>query len=298
MLNRVIGEFISSQIADGRSKCTIKAYTSDLSDFEGYVTLSCDKDLKDINSHDLRLWLNSLSERGLSPQTRARKVSSIRSFFCYLSKMEYISGKNPADTLEAPKLPKKQPKVISESDARSLLSSARYEHCEHVTTFRDYTIVAVFLFTGIRREELTNVTLGDVCMQERTILIHGKGNKERTVYINDSLYPILSEYMNGHRKQIKTAKDSKYLFPSNKNEQIDVGSINRIVNRIMTQVGIKETGISAHILRKRFATTVFSETHDIATTSLLLGHSSPTVTMRYVAIDETTMRNAAATVNF
>lgn len=294
----IIHEFINSLVADEKSKCTISAYKSDLRDFARFSENVLHKGLPDIKYSDLRKWMNDLENRGLSAQTRARKAVSIRSFFRYLSKMDYIHGKNPADELEAPKLPKKQPKVISMGEASSLLECSKTNGFERQTAFRDYTIMAMFLYTGIRREELTNVLLKDVSLIDGTILIHGKGNKERMVYINENFRPILSEYLSVYRKFFKTADDSQYLFPSKKREQLNIHTVNRIVNKAMENANIKEAGVSAHILRKRFATSVFMSTHDIATTSKLLGHSSPTTTMRYVLIDDTTMRQAASAVNF
>lgn len=298
MYEEKIQEFLSSLLADEKSEHTVASYQSDLRDFSGFAQCVLQKDLRDIKYSDLRQWLNSLEKRGLSAQTRSRKITSIRSFFKYLSKMDYIQGKNPTDGLESPKLPKKQPKVISATEASVLLKTSRDTDCDKLTSYRDYTIMAMFLYTGIRREELTNIRLLDVSMEENTILIHGKGNKERVVYINDNFRPILSEYLLNYRNLFKTAIISEYLFPSIKRDKLNVHTVNRIVNKTMEHANIKEYGISAHILRKRFATSVFMGTRDIATTSKLLGHSSPTTTMRYVLIDETTMRQAVSAVNF
>lgn len=297
-MEAMVKGFISAITADGKSACTVKSYRLDLEDFSEYIK---ENSLNVLEMHysDFRVWMNSLEKRNLSAATRARKVSTIKSFFRYLSKMEIIS-QNPAENLEAPKLPKKQPKVISIYDAKALVSGIDYSSDEpkHMTCFRDYAIVATFLFTGVRREELVNVKLSDVHMDDGTILIHGKGNKERVVYINDSLHAILSEYIGYHRDVFKTAQSSEYLFPSIKAGKMNVATVNRVVNKAFEAAGIKEEGVSAHILRKRFATTVFTNTGDIATTSKMLGHSSPTVTMQYVRIDEDSMRNAANTVNF
>lgn len=297
-MERFVKGFLSAIKADGKSDCTVKSYRLDLTDFEQYL---CENsiDVKDMHYSDLREWLNSLEDRALSPATRARKVSTIKAFFKYLCRMEVID-RNPAESLDAPKIPKKQPKVISMDSAKDLLSLGNCSSGEekHMTFFRDYTIVATFLFTGVRREELSNIRLSDVKMDDGTILIHGKGNKERIVYINDTLHAILSEYLGYYRDVFKTAHESVYLFPSIKAEKMNVSSINRVVNKAFEAAGIKEKGVSAHILRKRFATTIFANTGDIATTSKMLGHSSPTVTMRYVRIDEDAMRSAAKTVNF
>lgn len=289
----MIDGFIASLIADGKSKCTVSAYTSDLKAFAEFFK---DKQVQEIKPIDLRRWANNLEDAGLSASSRARKISCVKSFFSYLQEMEYID-RNHAASLKTPKQPKKQPKVISAMDARRLLDGIM-DNGRNKTWFLDYTIIATFLFTGIRREELTNITLDDVDMENSTILIHGKGDKERKVFINENLRPVLAEYMMCHRNKIKTSADSEYLFPSSKSEKMCVRSVNNIVDKAMEYADIKEKRLGAHAFRKWFATTAFSGTGDIATVSKLLGHSSPTVTMRYVNIGEDTMRRAAASVGF
>lgn len=297
MMDEMINNFVNSLIADGKSIRTVDAYKADLSAFTGYVTNYIGKPVNALKYSDMRLWVNDLEKYGFSASTRARKIASIKSFFKWLMKMEYIS-RNPAEGLESPKLPKKQPKVISVEDSKSMLYDAKNANNDHITCFRDYTIISMFLTTGIRREELSNVKISDIDMDSGTILIHGKGNKERIAYINDTLRPILSEYMAVYRGKFKTSESSQYLFVSTRTSHISLNGINKVVNNAMERSGIKESGVSAHILRKRFATTVFNNTGDIATISKLLGHSSPSTTMRYVSIGEDTMRNATNAVNF
>ncbi len=288
-----INNFIKAMKAQGKSKCTIEAYGIDLKQFAG----SMEKSLDEIKYADLQMWANSMAVNGLSASSRARKISAVKSFFKWLYKMELIN-RNPADGLESPKLEKKEPKVISMDEASEVLFCARNSGESEHTWFRNYAIVSMFMYTGIRREELTNIKLEDVNLQDGKILIHGKGNKQRTVYLNDKLLPIISEYIMRYRHLLKPASTSKYLFPSAQTEKMCTRSVNDVVNTMFDKAGIKEKGISAHILRKRFATSAFNATGDIATVSKMLGHSSPTVTMRYVAIGETSMRNAVNAVNF
>lgn len=293
-MDNFILTFIEALKADGKSKCTIDAYRLDLNGFYAFFS---EKNITDIRYIDLREWANSMENKGLSAATRARKISSVKSFFKYLFKMEIVD-RNPTDGLEIPKLEKKQPIVISNDDASELLFHAKNDGRSEMFYFRDYSIIATFLFTGIRREELTNITLNDMNLENDTILIHGKGNKQRIVYINETLHAILSEYIKIYRNRIKKAKDSIFLFPSSCSEKVSVETVNNIVNKFFTSAGIKKKGINAHILRKRFATSAFDATHDIMTVSKLLGHSSPTITERYVAINEEYMRNATCAVNF
>lgn len=293
-MDELVQDFLKSLQADGKSKCTITAYRTDLISFSDFFK---DKKVETLRYADLRRWVNYMEEQGFVATTRARKIASVKSFFRYLVKMEVITA-NPADVLDTPKIEKKQPVVISNDEASDLLYHAKNDGGSEVVWFRDYAVVSVFLFTGIRREELTNIKLQDVDLQKKSILIHGKGNKQRTVYISDVLLAVLSEYIKIYRCKIHRASGSEYLFPSIKSDKMALCTVNRIVNKIFESAGLKKDGVSAHILRKRFATSVFDKTHDIATVSKLLGHSSPTVTLRYIAINEDDLRSATETVEF
>lgn len=293
-MEQLVNSFLETLKADGKSKCTISAYSLDLKEFSEFFKVV---ELDSIRYADLKAWSNNLERAGFSASTRARKISSVKSFFKYLIKVEVIF-RNPADGLEKPKLEKKQPVVITMEEAVELLLHARNDGGSEMFFFRDYTIMATFLFTGVRREELTNILLKDVDLKRNTILIHGKGSKQRTVYINDIFHPVLSEYILNYRRRLTRSALSKYLFLSSKSDKMSVNQVNNIVNLFFESAGIKEKGISAHILRKRFATSVFESTGDIALTSKLLGHSSPTVTMRYVSMNEDSMRQATNCVNF
>lgn len=292
-MQEYINGFVTAMKAQGKSKCTIDAYRSDLEQFNKAMN----KPLAEIRYSDMQKWVNDMAGGNLSASSRARKISAVKSFFRYLVKMEVID-RNPAESLDAPKLEKREPKVISNEDASEVLFVAKNSGENERTWFRNYTVMALFMFTGIRREELTNIKLADVDMKGGKILIHGKGSKQRTVYINDTLRAVLSEYIAVYRQFLSPAEASPYLFPSRQAEKISVRTVNEIVNTMFEKAGIKTDGVSAHILRKRFATTVFNSTHDVATVSKMLGHSSPTVTMRYLAINEDSMRSAANCVNF
>lgn len=292
-MEQYIVDFLAAKAAQEKSKCTIKAYSGDLAGFAENIG----KPLNEVRYADLQRWINAMAAGGLSPATRARKISAVKSFYRWMVKME-LMDRNPADAIDPPKLEKKEPKVISAADASEALFLARNDGDREKTWYRNYAIFAVIIYTGIRREELTNIKLSDVDMAADKILIHGKGNKQRTVFINATLHAVLSEYMTVYRPMLKPAADSEYLFPSSQSEKMSVRLVNEIVNSIMDKAGIKERGMSAHALRKRFATSAFEATGDIATVSKMLGHSSPTVTMRYVRIDENKMRDTANVVSF
>lgn len=290
---KYINDFLTSLVADGKSKCTVNSYRIDLMQFESYIK----KDFAEIKFSDLREWANSLTAQNLAATSRARKISAVKSFFKYLYKMEVIS-KNPAEFLETPKLEKKQPKVISEEDASEILFHARNDGDNQSTYMRDLALLMTMLYTGVRREELTNIKLQDINLKNSTILIHGKGNKQRNVFIGQELLAVLSEYIYGHRKLFKYAEDSEYLFVSLKSGQLSIRAVSDIANKYMERAGCKEKGKGCHQFRRRTATSVFNNTHDIIATQRLLGHSSPTTTQRYIAIDDESMLRAATSISF
>lgn len=293
-MQQLIESFLGSCKSEGKSKCTLQAYNLDLQEFSFFFK---GKDISDIVYSDLILWSNKLESKGISASTRARKIASIKSFFKFLIKVGVIVN-NPTQSLIAPKIEKKAPTVISSEEASTLLSIAKQCSTRYITSFRDYTILALFLYTGIRREELSTIMVSDIDFEAHTILINGKGNKQRYVYINNVFSPILSEYIQTYRILLSKAKSSPYLFPSLKSDKLSLGAINNIVNSFFNKINQKQYGVSAHILRKRFATSIFESTGDIALTSKLLGHSSPSVTMRYVVMDKSLMQKATNNIRF
>lgn len=280
--------------ADGKSKCTIVNTKCDLKQIARYFN---GIDIKDIDYAMMIDWITDMAKEGLSTKSRARKIASIRGFFKYLLRIEAID-KNPADFLKTPKLEKKEPVVISTKEASALIDTAKADAGNTIFWYRNYAILCIFLYTGIRREELVNIKFSDVNMDDSVILIHGKGNKQRSVYMNEELKSILGEYINRYRNNLLRNKETEYLFFSKNVKKLNVKNVNDIVNKIMEESGIKQYGLSSHVLRKRFATTVFENTGNIGITSKALGHSSPTVTMRYVSIDAESLRAVSECVKF
>lgn len=293
MSNKYVDEFIEAIEADGKSQCTVSGYRYDLEKFSNEI----EKDIISVEYSDLRAWANKMSKSGLAATSRARKISAVKSMYKYLKKVGYIHD-NPAIDLDTPKLEKKIPKVITADNASDILFHARNDGGTEITYMRDLAIMMTFLYTGVRREEITNIKLKDVDLKSREILIHGKGNKQRSAYINDELLAVLSEYVAAYRKNFSSAVNSEYLFVSIKSEKLSTRAVNNIVNKFMESAGCKEKGMSCHQLRKRMATSAFYATHDLISVQRILGHSSPTVTQRYIASDTDSMRKATMSVSF
>lgn len=281
-----------------RSEKTIKAYSSDLLEF--CLMMNDKLDLNEIKRSDIEnIYIANLVNSGNGPASRARKISSLRSFFKW-AKSNNIVRENPAEDVELPKLPQKKPKIMSHEEVYDTILCAKYGDDTEPAyeSFRNLAIIMIMFSTGIRRAELTEIKVTDVNLSESSLLIHGKGNKERIVYFNDATRAVLSEYINSHRKQMKFSESSDYLFISRKSEKLNVATINRIVNKYLEEAGIKNKGFTAHSTRKAFATTVYENTRDIYVVQNLLGHSSPVTTQKYVGINESNKKKAAMSMSF
>lgn len=276
------------------SDSTIKAYSSDLREFfavMGFFDAVNEITLRDVET----VYIEKLVASGNCASSRSRKLSSVRMFYKWAVKNGIVKN-NPVEDIELPKIEKKSVKAMSYSEVEQVLDEAKKDSRNN--SFRDLAIVSLMFSTGIRRAELTEIKLNDIFLEQGVIVIHGKGNKDRLSYFNDTTRAILSEYINVHRKFYCTAEKSDYLFVSEKGEKLCLSTVNRIVNRYLIAAGIKDKGFTAHSTRKAFATAVYENTGDIFAVQQLLGHSSPSTTQRYVGVAESRKRMAAMTVNF
>lgn len=276
------------------SDATIAAYSSDLREFCAVMGFTdC---IKEITLHDVEsVYIANLVASGNCAASRSRKLSSVRAFYKWAVKNGIVKN-NPVAEIEMPKIEKKTVKAMSFNEVEQVLDEAKKDSREN--SFRDLAILSLMFSTGIRRAELTEIKLSDLNLEESLIVIHGKGNKDRLAYFNDTTRAVLSEYINVHRKFYCTSEKSNYLFVSDKGEKLCLSTVNRIVNRYLESAGIKDKGFTAHSTRKAFATAVYDNTGDIFAVQQLLGHSSPSTTQRYVGVAESRKRMAAMTVNF
>lgn len=276
------------------SDATIAAYSSDLREFCAVMGFTdC---VKEITLHDVEtVYIANLVASGNCAASRSRKLSSVRMFYKWAVKNGIVQN-NPVAEIEMPKIEKKTVKAMSFNEVEQVLDEAKKDSREN--SFRDLAILSLMFSTGIRRAELTEIKLSDLNLEESLIVIHGKGNKDRLAYFNDTTRAVLSEYINVHRKFYCTSEKSNYLFVSDKREKLCLSTVNRIVNRYLESAGIKDKGFTAHSTRKAFATAVYENTGDILAVQQLLGHSSPSTTQRYVGVAESRKRMAAMTVNF
>ena len=231
---------------------------------------------------------------GSKPATRARKASSIRIFFDYLLDPAGLITENPALKLKTPKLDKRLPKYLSLDDSRRLLDVTSNEDNRNFQ--RDYAIITLFLNCGMRLSELVNININDINFNDCKLNVVGKGNKERTIYLNKACMKAVSEYLSVRPKEgVKQDKkhSEKALFLSERKTRIGNRTVEDIVTKHLRQAGLDTRKYSVHKLRHTAATLMYQYGQvDIRALQELLGHESIATTEIYTHVDNEQVRSA------
>lgn len=221
---------------------------------------------------------------GISPAARARKLSTVKSFYKYLTVRTRQLSENPVADLEYPKLRKSLPKYLTLEQSAALLQAVSGPNEK-----RDYAILMLFLNCGIRRSELVGLNLTDV--YEDRIRVVGKGNKERIVYFGAACRKAIDAYLPERNK--KVLSDNRALFGSRDGNRISVTAVHRLVKKALAAAGLDATQFSAHKLRHTAATMMLSGGVDVKTVQEVLGHENLNTTQIYTHIESTELKIAA-----
>lgn len=223
-------------------------------------------------------------EYGLSAYSRARKISAIRSFFKYLTMKAKLLDENPVQDLDSPKIPKTLPRYLTLEESQRLLSAVEGKNRE-----RDYCILCVFLNCGLRISEIVGLNVSDY--RGESLRVVGKGNKERTVYLNDACRDAIDRYLEV-RKLLAPPRVTA-MFLSNRRARISCDSIQVMVKKNLTKAGLDASLYSAHKLRHTAATLMLQNGVDVRTLQEVLGHENLNTTQIYTHIDNAELRTAA-----
>lgn len=246
--------------------------------------------LNKVTTDDLLAFIIWLSRtRKQSNAARARHVASLKSFFKYLHAKKRLIDNNPAYDLETPKIGKRNPKYLTLEQSQKLLQTA-YESPKE-SNVRDYCMLTLFLNCGMRLSELRGINTNDI--RGTTLTVIGKGNKERTIYLNDSCLAALDDWMN-ERNSIKVKPEAgKALFVSKRGTRISDDMIQIVIKRLLEEAGIDTRVYSVHKLRHTAATLMYKYGHvDIRNLQMILGHQSVSTTQIYTHVDEEALQKA------
>ncbi len=296
-----------------KSPNSVKEYNYDLTNFLKFMVIRfkltnetdlskidilvfTENDLKKITLDDIHSYISHLAiDNRSKATTRARKVSTIRIFFKYLSQKANILKINPAQNLETPKLEKRMPKYLSLEDSKKLLSVAENEDNRNYK--RDYAITTLFLNCGMRLSELVGININDIDFSECKMTVIGKGNKERTIYLNKSCMVALNDYLSSRPASNMVKHDSKHsekaLFLSEQKQRISNRTVQNIISKELKQAGLDTKNLSVHKLRHTAATLMYQYGKvDIRALQELLGHQSISTTEIYTHVNNEQVRNA------
>ena len=251
--------------------------------------------LKKITLNDIHAFLSYLAlNQKAKPATRARKISTIRIFFSYLSQKANLLESNPAQNLETPKLDKRIPKYLSLDDSKKLLNVTADENDENKE--RDLAIITLFLNCGLRLSELVGINVSNIDFNECKLTVIGKGNKERTIYLNKACINSIKNYLSVRPTEgikIDSKASNKALFLSKRKERISNRTVQYIVERELQKAGLDTSKYSTHKLRHTAATLMYQYGNvDIRALQELLGHESISTTEIYTHVSNEQVRNA------
>lgn len=264
----------------GLSDNSIKSYDFDLILFKKFLDLNKIKDTPlNCKSETIKNYLyKNLSNK--KSRSQARSISALKSFFNYLV-FEGLIKDSPISNIEAPKLERKLPEVLTEDEINQLIKSV---DLNHVFGQRNKTIIEVLYGTGIRVSELVNLKLSNIFFRESILKVNGKGDKERFVPLGKIASTEIKTYINIRDRMKIDSKNTDILFINRYGRKLTRSMIFKIITDASRSIGL-EKKISPHTLRHSFATHLLKNGADLRTIQLILGHESITTTEIYTHLD-------------
>ena len=292
----------------GKSPGTVKAYTYDLVVFlrfllvyKGEVDEEVDFDSIDLSKinddffrsitlPNLYAFLSFLEkQRDNSASARARKVASLKTFFKYLHDKARIIDQDPTTELESPRIRKRNPVYLSLDESVRLLQSMDRTHIDY---YRDYCMLTLFLNCGLRISELISIKRS--MLREDTLRIIGKGNKERTVYLNKACLAAIENHLKTINLDGVLPEYKEFLFLSNHKRPISKRTVERLVKKHITNAGIIGDQYTPHKLRHTAATLMYKHGNvDLRSLQMILGHENLSTTQIYTHVDDEKLRDSA-----
>ncbi len=258
------------EIEKNYSAYTLLNYKLDLEDFARFFSTA---EIKNIDYLGLRKYITALKEKNLTNRTIGRKLSSLRSFFKFLTREGYLKI-NPTASISSPKQEKHLPQFLSEDEVRRLIESAFAKDEKDIRGLRDRAVLETFYSTGMRISELVGLNVDDLDFISGIAKVKGKGKKERIVPIGEVALQAIRKYLE------KRNKENAALFLNKSGNRISSRGVQNIMEKYILRAGIKH-GISVHTLRHSFATHLLNRGADLRSVQELLGHANLSTTQIY-----------------
>lgn len=279
---QIIGEYLEYlELEKGLSQNTLESYRRDLSEFSQGV-----EDIKKVDRMSINMFIRKLRENKLAPSSIIRKIASLRGFFKWASSAGIID-KNPASTLEQPKVPQHLPKVVSIKEIEEMLHN-NLTPLEHV-------IMELLYSCGLRVSELVNLKTNDIDLSSKYVRCFGKGSKERIIPIGEIAKKAVTEYMPERDFLVKKYNlNTKLLLIQNSGRLITRQDVYTFIH---AQGKLIHKNISPHTLRHSFATHLLENGADLRVVQELLGHSDVSTTQLYTHISKKRLKDVYFSIN-
>ena len=274
-------EFIFAQ--KNLAKNTVISYKNDLSEFAKFIGHN---DFLDLTLDQFKKYVGYLS-KNFSSSSHCRKLSSVKNFFLYLYELKLVNN-TPMDFIDFPKLPKKVPKFLTESEVNDLIEKSYKD--QTFKGLRTSLLIEILYATGIRVSELVSISLGDISDDYSSIIIKGKGGDQRIVPLFGKVKKVLEKYIN-FLNQFKEQTQSLFLFPSNsKSGHLTRNRFFQILKKLGKEIHLDLKRISPHVLRHSFASHLLSRGVDLRIIQESLGHKDISTTQIYTHIQPSKLR--------
>jgi len=274
------------KVESGLTENSVINYEFDLKKLMAYLNeFNIAESPEEIKHEDLKSFLYSVS-KVLNARSQARLISALKHFFDYLI-YEGIRKDNPMELIEAPKLGKKLPEVLSTKEIDDLIAAIDLSHPQGE---RNRAILETLYACGLRVSELINLQLSNLFFEEGFIKVHGKGRKDRFVPINKRAIKYISFYLEHDRNHQKPQpKETDILFLNRRGKRLTRAMIFTIIKRLAESINLKKN-VSPHTFRHSFATHLLENGADLRAIQQMLGHESIITTEIYTHLDKTHLR--------
>lgn len=273
------------------SENTIISYKTDILEFKDFITKKkmAPSLVKIINPLPAKHYLVYMNQLKYSPTTINRHLSSLRTFYDFLMKRKVVT-KNIFLDIDSLKKPKRLPEVLKNKEIMDMLNSIDKKT---PMGLRNYIIVSILYGCGLRVSELCSLEISQLDFSNDTIIVHGKGDKDRIVIIYDELKELLLKYISFERIELLkkgSNYESRKLFINNHGNDLTVRGVRVILNTIIDKMG-DTYKITPHMLRHSFATTLLDNGADLRSVQELLGHSNLSTTQIYTHVSVEKMKS-------
>ena len=267
---------------------TIEAYKQDIAIFFEFL-LKEGIEFNDVDLAIIRNFLSSQIDDGVSKRSCKRRLSSLRQFYAYLLKNNYVKD-NPFKYISSPKVPTKYPEALYKDQLKKIFTAT-----ENRTDFlapRDLAILKLLYYSGLRASELINLEIHMVNLNTRMVRVIGKGNKERVVPFSNDCKIALESYIKTTRKELMNRNPliNATLFLNSRGEKLTLRGLEYIFDQIEKKTG-DVVNLHPHILRHTFASHLLENGADLTVIQNLLGHESLNATQVYTHVSEEMMKS-------